>query len=87
MQIQNDQCQELDQAADTKWLKVTSQGEWATHTVRLKVHLKSIDFLKLIFRMEDKAMRKTSTCVHTPLIVFSVLQGLSPHNTHQGKSL
>uniref|UniRef100_A0A8C6SNP8 Si:ch211-233h19.2 n=2 Tax=Neogobius melanostomus TaxID=47308 RepID=A0A8C6SNP8_9GOBI len=34
--IQNDQCQEMDQAADTKWLKLTSHGEWASHTVNLK---------------------------------------------------
>ncbi|TKS73375.1 UPF0577 protein KIAA1324-like -like protein [Collichthys lucidus] len=30
--IQNDQCQEMDQSADTKWLKLTNHGEWATHT-------------------------------------------------------
>uniref|UniRef100_A0A8C8HAY8 MRH domain-containing protein n=1 Tax=Oncorhynchus tshawytscha TaxID=74940 RepID=A0A8C8HAY8_ONCTS len=34
--IQNDQCQEMDQTADKKWLKLTSHGEWATHTVNLK---------------------------------------------------
>ncbi|KAK7892170.1 hypothetical protein WMY93_024133 [Mugilogobius chulae] len=34
--IQNDQCQEMDQTADTKWLKLTSHGEWASHTVNLK---------------------------------------------------
>uniref|UniRef100_A0AAQ6A5U7 MRH domain-containing protein n=1 Tax=Amphiprion ocellaris TaxID=80972 RepID=A0AAQ6A5U7_AMPOC len=34
--IQNDQCQEMDQSADTKWLKLTNHGEWATHTVNLK---------------------------------------------------
>uniref|UniRef100_A0A8C9XFV5 Endosome-lysosome associated apoptosis and autophagy regulator family member 2a n=1 Tax=Sander lucioperca TaxID=283035 RepID=A0A8C9XFV5_SANLU len=34
--IQNDQCQEMDQSADTKWLKLTNNGEWATHTVNLK---------------------------------------------------
>uniref|UniRef100_A0A146ZIT8 Endosome-lysosome associated apoptosis and autophagy regulator family member 2a n=1 Tax=Fundulus heteroclitus TaxID=8078 RepID=A0A146ZIT8_FUNHE len=34
--IQNDQCQEMDQSADTKWLKLTNHGEWATHTVDLK---------------------------------------------------
>ncbi|XP_029952251.1 UPF0577 protein KIAA1324-like [Salarias fasciatus] len=34
--IQNDQCQEMDQSADAKWLKLTSHGEWATHTVNLK---------------------------------------------------
>lgn len=34
--IQNDQCQEMDQVADTKWLKLTNHGEWATHTVNLK---------------------------------------------------
>lgn len=34
--IQNDQCQEMDQTSDTKWLKLTSHGEWASHTVNLK---------------------------------------------------
>uniref|UniRef100_A0A7N6FA93 MRH domain-containing protein n=1 Tax=Anabas testudineus TaxID=64144 RepID=A0A7N6FA93_ANATE len=34
--IQNDQCQEMDQSAETKWLKLTNHGEWATHTVNLK---------------------------------------------------
>uniref|UniRef100_A0A4W6DDT8 Endosome-lysosome associated apoptosis and autophagy regulator family member 2a n=1 Tax=Lates calcarifer TaxID=8187 RepID=A0A4W6DDT8_LATCA len=34
--IQNDQCQEMDQSTDTKWLKLTNHGEWATHTVNLK---------------------------------------------------
>ncbi|XP_032379813.1 UPF0577 protein KIAA1324-like [Etheostoma spectabile] len=34
--IQNDQCQEMDQSADRKWLKLTNNGEWATHTVNLK---------------------------------------------------
>ncbi|XP_034032516.1 UPF0577 protein KIAA1324-like [Thalassophryne amazonica] len=34
--IQNDQCQEMDQSADTKWLKLTNHGEWANYTVKLK---------------------------------------------------
>uniref|UniRef100_A0A1A7XH72 KIAA1324-like n=1 Tax=Iconisemion striatum TaxID=60296 RepID=A0A1A7XH72_9TELE len=34
--IQNDQCQEMDQSAENKWLKLTNHGEWATHTVNLK---------------------------------------------------
>lgn len=34
--IQNDQCQEMDQSSDKKWLKLTNHGEWATHTVNLK---------------------------------------------------
>lgn len=34
-QIQNDQCQEMDQSSDKKWLKLTNHGEWATHTVRV----------------------------------------------------
>ncbi|XP_053282951.1 endosome/lysosome-associated apoptosis and autophagy regulator family member 2 [Pleuronectes platessa] len=34
--IQNDQCQEMDQSTDTKWLQLTNHGEWATHTVNLK---------------------------------------------------
>ncbi|XP_028814403.1 UPF0577 protein KIAA1324-like isoform X2 [Denticeps clupeoides] len=34
--IQNDQCQEMDQNSDKKWIKLTSNGEWRTHTVGLK---------------------------------------------------
>ncbi|XP_075998687.1 endosome/lysosome-associated apoptosis and autophagy regulator family member 2 [Genypterus blacodes] len=34
--IQNDQCQEMDQTTDNKWIKLTNHGEWATHTVNLK---------------------------------------------------
>lgn len=34
--IQNDQCQELDQTSDKKWLKMTGNGEWGAHTVNLK---------------------------------------------------
>uniref|UniRef100_A0A8C9W3D2 Endosome-lysosome associated apoptosis and autophagy regulator family member 2 n=1 Tax=Scleropages formosus TaxID=113540 RepID=A0A8C9W3D2_SCLFO len=34
--IQNDQCQEMDQSSDQKWIKLTSNGEWGTHTVSLK---------------------------------------------------
>ncbi|KAI4825305.1 hypothetical protein KUCAC02_020991 [Chaenocephalus aceratus] len=32
----NDQCQEMDQSADTKWLKLTNHGDWENHTVSLK---------------------------------------------------
>ncbi|XP_057180857.1 UPF0577 protein KIAA1324-like homolog isoform X1 [Triplophysa rosa] len=34
--IQNDQCQEMDQAGSEKWIKLTTNGEWGTHTVNLK---------------------------------------------------
>lgn len=34
--IQNDQCQEMDKSSDAKWLKLTTNGEWAKHTVNLK---------------------------------------------------
>uniref|UniRef100_A0A671RV58 UPF0577 protein KIAA1324-like n=1 Tax=Sinocyclocheilus anshuiensis TaxID=1608454 RepID=A0A671RV58_9TELE len=34
--IQNDQCQEMDQTGSEKWIKLTSNGEWGTHTVNLK---------------------------------------------------
>ncbi|XP_076119419.1 endosome/lysosome-associated apoptosis and autophagy regulator family member 2 [Alosa pseudoharengus] len=34
--IQNDQCQEMDQTSDKKWIKKTANGEWGTHTVNLK---------------------------------------------------
>ncbi|ROI15319.1 UPF0577 protein KIAA1324-like [Anabarilius grahami] len=34
--IQNDQCQEMDQTGSEKWIKLTTSGEWGTHTVNLK---------------------------------------------------
>ncbi|TRY55989.1 hypothetical protein DNTS_026855 [Danionella cerebrum] len=34
--IQNDQCQEMDQTGTEKWIKLTTNGEWGTHTVNLK---------------------------------------------------
>ncbi|XP_035282980.1 endosome/lysosome-associated apoptosis and autophagy regulator family member 2 isoform X1 [Anguilla anguilla] len=34
--IQNDQCQEMDQTSDKKWIKLTNSGEWGNHTVDLK---------------------------------------------------
>ena len=33
--MQNEQCQEMVQADDQKWITVTSNGDWETHTVRL----------------------------------------------------
>lgn len=41
-QIQNDQCQEMDQSSDKKWLKLTNHGEWATHTVRAAEQLQAL---------------------------------------------
>lgn len=39
-QIQNDQCQEMDQDSNKKWIKLTSHGEWGTHSVSQKrIHL------------------------------------------------
>ncbi|KAI3366634.1 hypothetical protein L3Q82_009319 [Scortum barcoo] len=34
--VQNEQCQEMAQADDQKWIKDTNNGEWGTHTVNLK---------------------------------------------------
>ncbi|KTG43546.1 hypothetical protein cypCar_00014643, partial [Cyprinus carpio] len=31
--IQNDQCQEMDQDSNKKWIKLTTHGEWGTHSV------------------------------------------------------
>ncbi|XP_057203466.1 endosome/lysosome-associated apoptosis and autophagy regulator family member 2 isoform X1 [Triplophysa rosa] len=33
--IQNDQCQEMDPDSNKKWIKLTSHGEWGTHTFSL----------------------------------------------------
>ena len=33
-QIQNDQCQEMDATTD-KWVKLTDNGEWGSHSVSL----------------------------------------------------
>ena len=54
-QIQNDQCQEMDTTAD-KWVKLTDNGEWGSHSVSLSLlfsHTNPIlllSFLKLIFK-------------------------------------
>uniref|UniRef100_A0A672J1D1 Si:dkey-153k10.9 n=1 Tax=Salarias fasciatus TaxID=181472 RepID=A0A672J1D1_SALFA len=34
--VQNEQCQEMAQTDDQKWIKITNNGEWDTHTVNLK---------------------------------------------------
>uniref|UniRef100_A0A674BW37 Endosome-lysosome associated apoptosis and autophagy regulator family member 2b n=1 Tax=Salmo trutta TaxID=8032 RepID=A0A674BW37_SALTR len=34
--VQNEQCQEMAQTDDQKWIKLTTNGEWDTHTVNLK---------------------------------------------------
>lgn len=36
VQVQNEQCQEMAQTDDQKWIKLTTNGEWDTHTVRRK---------------------------------------------------
>lgn len=33
VQVQNEQCQEMVQSDDQKWIKVTNNGEWGTHRV------------------------------------------------------
>lgn len=33
--VQNEQCQEMIQTDDQKWIKVTNNGGWDTHTVRV----------------------------------------------------
>lgn len=35
IQVQNEQCQEMAQADDQKWIKVTNSGEWDAHTVSI----------------------------------------------------
>lgn len=39
-QIQNDQCQEMDTTAD-KWVKLTDNGEWGSHSVSLSLFFSS----------------------------------------------
>ncbi|KAI9543026.1 Endosome/lysosome-associated apoptosis and autophagy regulator member 2 [Dissostichus eleginoides] len=34
--VQNEQCQEMAQTDDQKWIKATNNGEWETHKVSLK---------------------------------------------------
>ena len=54
-QIQNDQCQEMDTTAD-KWVKLTDNGEWGSHSVSLSLlfsltnPILLLSFLKLIFK-------------------------------------
>ncbi|XP_049617154.1 endosome/lysosome-associated apoptosis and autophagy regulator family member 2 [Syngnathus scovelli] len=33
--VQNEQCQEMSQSDEQKWIKVTSNGEWGTHAINL----------------------------------------------------
>ncbi|XP_061922405.1 endosome/lysosome-associated apoptosis and autophagy regulator family member 2-like [Entelurus aequoreus] len=33
--VQNEQCQEMSQSEEQKWLKVTNNGEWGTHEISL----------------------------------------------------
>lgn len=33
--VQNEQCQEMAQADDQKWIKFTTNGEWETHVVSI----------------------------------------------------
>ncbi|XP_019749187.1 UPF0577 protein KIAA1324-like [Hippocampus comes] len=33
--VQNEQCQEMSQSDEQKWIKVTNNGEWATHAINL----------------------------------------------------
>lgn len=35
VQVQNEQCQEMAQTDDQKWIKVTNNGEWYTHSVSI----------------------------------------------------
>lgn len=56
LQIQNDQCQEMDQTADQKWIKLTSNGEWGTHTVSefsvlVTLQILAVDFLSLFLQL------------------------------------
>lgn len=36
--VQNEQCQEIIQTDDQKWIKATNNGEWDTHTVSTWSH-------------------------------------------------
>ncbi|KAM9771600.1 endosome/lysosome-associated apoptosis and autophagy regulator family member 2-like [Syngnathus typhle] len=33
--VQNEQCQEMSQSDEQRWIKVTSNGEWGTHAINL----------------------------------------------------
>ncbi|XP_061617993.1 endosome/lysosome-associated apoptosis and autophagy regulator family member 2-like isoform X2 [Phyllopteryx taeniolatus] len=33
--VQNEQCQEMSQSDEQKWIEVTGDGEWGTHTINL----------------------------------------------------
>ncbi|XP_077565494.1 endosome/lysosome-associated apoptosis and autophagy regulator family member 2-like isoform X1 [Stigmatopora nigra] len=33
--VQNEQCQEMSQSEEQRWIKVTGNGEWGTHTINL----------------------------------------------------
>uniref|UniRef100_A0A665V0G9 UPF0577 protein KIAA1324-like n=1 Tax=Echeneis naucrates TaxID=173247 RepID=A0A665V0G9_ECHNA len=45
--VRNEQCQEMDQSDDQKW--ITSSGDWDTHTVELDEDLRELNYKCLIF--------------------------------------
>lgn len=55
VQVQNEQCQEMAQTDDQKWIKVTNNGEWDTHTVSIWCWLYYVLGLAALH------------CVHVPL--------------------
>lgn len=91
LQIQNDQCQEMDQSSDKKWLKLTNHGEWATHTVRFPVPW---DELQLILQMhasksveeQDMGSHKQEACLCTVwLAAFIAVSSVFPVTVQSGK--
>uniref|UniRef100_A0A673KWQ1 KIAA1324 like n=1 Tax=Sinocyclocheilus rhinocerous TaxID=307959 RepID=A0A673KWQ1_9TELE len=46
--IQNDQCQEMDQDLNKKWIKLTTHGEWGTHSASQKLHTTTIIIIIIV---------------------------------------
>uniref|UniRef100_A0AAX7SWY8 MRH domain-containing protein n=1 Tax=Astatotilapia calliptera TaxID=8154 RepID=A0AAX7SWY8_ASTCA len=93
--IQNDQCQEMDQSDDKKWLKLTKHGEWATHTVNVSQRLVVLRWGKkvvnpaLLKNIHIEGVAYTSECFPCKPGSFSRVPGSSscepcPRDTYSG---
>uniref|UniRef100_A0A8K9X4H4 MRH domain-containing protein n=1 Tax=Oncorhynchus mykiss TaxID=8022 RepID=A0A8K9X4H4_ONCMY len=64
--VQNEQCQEMAQTDDQKWIKLTTNGEWDTHTVNLKSGT-NILYWRTTGILVGGKMVKPSLSSHSPL--------------------
>ncbi|KAG9328024.1 hypothetical protein JZ751_016923, partial [Albula glossodonta] len=80
--IQNDQCQEMDQTSDQKWIKLTNNGEWGTHSVDLKSGTNILYWRTTGILLGAKIVKPPGSFSRTP---GSSSCELCPRNTYSGK--